>query len=52
MGRVGHAVGHVWSKKGKFGAKTDVGHFVGHVDDKSGVGHVVGTKRQLLSKTN
>ena len=49
---VGRAVGHVWPKKGKFRAKTGVGHWVGHMDNESGVGRVVCTKRQLFGKTN
>jgi hypothetical protein len=42
----------VWPKKGKFRAKTGVGHWVGHMDNESGVGRVVRTKRQLFGKTN
>ena len=38
----------VGGKKGRFGAKINVGHCVGHVDDKSGVGRGICTKRQLF----
>ena len=51
-GRVGHVVGHVWSKKENFGAKTGVGHWIGHIDGDLGVGRAVCTKRQLFGKTN
>ena len=34
----------IWGQGGEFRAKMGVGHFVGYVDDKSYVGHVVGTK--------